>query len=147
MKKSELKRVLKPLIQECVKEVMLEEGVLSGIIAEVARGIKATPPMVVSPAPVDPMTERMKRNAFSGAQSNKLKEHKKKLLEAIGGDTFNGVDLFEGTIPAAAERSSEQQTLPLSDQEPQDPGVDISSLFGSVGGHWNAHMSDVRSEK
>jgi len=147
MKKSELKKVLKPLIQECVKEVMFEEGVLSGIIAEVARGIKGTSLSAPRPEPADPLTERMKRNAFNGQQSSKLKEHKKKLLEAIGGDAFNGVDLFEGTLPAAGEKSPQQQSSPLSGHQSHDPGIDISSLFGSVGNHWNAHMSDVRNEK
>ena len=35
MKKSELKNIIK----ECVKEVIFEEGVLSGIISEVAHGL------------------------------------------------------------------------------------------------------------
>jgi hypothetical protein len=37
MKKSELKNIIK----ECVKEVIFEEGVLSGIITEVAKGLQA----------------------------------------------------------------------------------------------------------
>ena len=36
MKKSELKNIIK----ECVKEVIFEEGVLSGIITEVAQGLQ-----------------------------------------------------------------------------------------------------------
>ena len=39
MKKSELKNIIK----ECVKEVIFEEGVLSGIITEVAQGLQGTP--------------------------------------------------------------------------------------------------------
>ena len=41
MKRSELKEVLKPLIKECIKEVLFEDGVLSGIIAEVVTGLGA----------------------------------------------------------------------------------------------------------
>ena len=39
MKKNELKTMLKPLIKECIKECIFEEGVLSGIITEVAKGM------------------------------------------------------------------------------------------------------------
>ena len=39
MNKNELKKMLlKPLIKECIKEVMFEDGTLSSIIAEVMRG-------------------------------------------------------------------------------------------------------------
>jgi hypothetical protein len=34
MNKNELKKVLKPLIKECIKEVIFEDGTLSSIIAE-----------------------------------------------------------------------------------------------------------------
>ena len=43
MKKNEFKKILKPLIRQTVKEVILEEGLLSGIVAEVARGMSAAP--------------------------------------------------------------------------------------------------------
>ena len=39
MKKNELKKMLKPLIKECIKECIFEDGVLSGIVTEVARGL------------------------------------------------------------------------------------------------------------
>ena len=41
MKKAELKKALKPLVKECIKEVLFEDGVLSGIIAEVVTGLGA----------------------------------------------------------------------------------------------------------
>ena len=43
MKKNEFKKILKPLIEEAVKEVLLEPGILSRVIAEVAQGISAGP--------------------------------------------------------------------------------------------------------
>lgn len=148
MKKSELKKILKPLVQECIKESLLEDGLISGIIAEVVKGMSASSPIVeAAPAPqADPQMERMKRNAFSEEQSTKLKEHKKKLMSAIGGGTFNGVDLFEGTTPAPSQASPQQQATPLSGQAPGDSGVDIGSLFGSVGRNWSAHMSETLKE-
>ena len=38
MNREELKKTLRPLIKECIKEVIFEEGVLSGIISEVVKG-------------------------------------------------------------------------------------------------------------
>ena len=39
MKKSELKRILKPIVRECIKDVLLEEGLLSNIVSEVTKGL------------------------------------------------------------------------------------------------------------
>ena len=148
MKKSELKRILKPLVTECIKESLMEDGLISGIIAEVVRGMNTPQPIVEAKQPqIDPQMNRMKRNAFDGEQRNKLKEHKKKLMSAIGGNAYNGVNLFEGTTPAPAQASPSAAASPLSGQAPADPGVDISNLFGSVGRSWNAHMTEMKERK
>ena len=148
MKKSELKKILKPLIDECIKESLMEDGLISGIIAEVVRGMNAAQPIVETQQPqADPVVERMKRNAFDAEQSNKLKEHKKKLMAAIGGGAYNGVDLFEGTSPAPAQGSPAAAASPMSGMAPADAGVDISNLFGSVGRNWNAHMNEMKEGK
>ena len=148
MKRSELKKILKPIINECIKESLLEDGLISGIIAEVVRGVSSPQPIVEAAAPkADPINERMRRNAFTQEQSSKLKEHKSKLMSAIGGGSYNGVNLFEGTTPAPGQSSPTQQASPLSGQGPTDAGVDISSLLGSVGNHWNAHMSETKQKE
>jgi len=143
MKKSELKKVLKPLIKECVKEVMFEDGILSGIISEVARGMNTRAP---EPEPkASPVLERMNQNAFrTQKRSTKLQEQKSKLMAAIGAEAYNGINLFEGTTPVPAQTSLTEQANPLSSQPPGDPGVDISTLFGSVGKNWGAHMEKVK---
>lgn len=147
MKKSELKKILKPLVHECIKESLLEDGLISGIIAEVVKGIAIPQPLVETATPkVDPVKTRMQRNAFDKEQTNKLQEHKKKLRAALGGG-YNGVDLFEGTTPAPTQGSPQQQANPMSGQAPGDAGVDITNLFGSVGRNWNAHMTEVKEGK
>ena len=40
MKKSDLKQLIKPLVKECIHEVLLEEGLLSNIVSEVAKGMQ-----------------------------------------------------------------------------------------------------------
>lgn len=148
MKKSEFKQILKPLIKECIQESLLEDGLISGIIGEVVRGMNRPPAVVETQAAApSPVKERMQRNAFSPEQSGQLRENKRKLMSAIGGGAYNGVNLFEGTTPTATQPSPTQQASPLSGQPPGDPGVDISNLFGAVGKNWNAHMNDVKEEK
>ncbi len=149
MKKSEFKKLIKPIVHECIKESLLEEGLISGIIAEVVKGM--APQTIVETkaekSKSDPVMERMKANAFSSDQSAKLKEHKKKLMSAIGGQAYNGVNLFEGTTPAPAQGNATAQASPMANQAPGDAGVDISNIFGSVGRNWNAHMNELNEGK
>tara|TARA_R110000796_G_scaffold127189_1_gene242341 strand:+ start:131 stop:577 length:447 start_codon:yes stop_codon:yes gene_type:complete len=148
MKKSELKKILKPLIQECIKESLLEDGLISGIIAEVVRGINSPQLIVETTAPVEDVEiKRMKINAFGQSQSNKLLEHRSKLMAAIGSSAYNGVNLFEGTTPAPAQTAPTAQASPMSGQSPSDAGVDIGNLFGSVGRNWSAHMNEIKESK
>jgi hypothetical protein len=124
MKKSELKKILKPLIKECIKEVIFEEGTLSTIISEVMRGTSSTKPMVerreVKP---DKSQQEQKRKKME-----EQKQKRKKMLDSIGKDAYNGVNLFEGTTPAPAPATTQGQG-PLDGVAPNDPGVDISSIF------------------
>ena len=46
MKKNELKQIIKPLVKECITEVLIEEGLLSNIVSEVAKGMSQTAPLV-----------------------------------------------------------------------------------------------------
>ena len=148
MKKTEFKKLIKPLVQECIRESLMEDGLISGIIAEVVRGMASPAPVPEeSIPPPDPVAERMRRNAFSEQQTVKLQERRTKLMAAIGGNAYNGVNLFEGTTAAPTQTSPQQQASPLSDQDPNDAGVDISNLFGSVGRNWDAHMNEVKKEK
>jgi hypothetical protein len=131
MKKSELKNILKPLIKECIKEVIFEEGVLSGLISEVLKGtsrLDARPPEAINENLVVE-----KRKKAQGDYKEKIKETKKKMLDAIGKESYNGVNLFEGTDPLrkGGTQGSPGVSSPLENFAPEDPGVDISSLFSS----------------
>ena len=122
MKKNEMKKILKPLIKECIKEVLLEEsGMLSHIVSEVAVGLNAGVKTVVKEVATKPMPKTNK---------NSLSSTKKRLLDSIGKDAYKGVNIFEGTTPTSAPSSPGAPQGPLSGIAPNDPGVDISGLFG-----------------
>ena len=140
MKKSELKKILKPIVSECIHESLLEEGMISGIISEVVKGMAPSQAATPTAPQPEPMLERMQRNARSEDRSAKLDDQRTKLMSAIGKDAYNGVNLFEGTTPAPAQREASAGASPMAGQDPSDAGVDITNLFGSVGSHWNAHM-------
>ncbi len=124
MNKNELKKILKPLIKECIKEVIFEEGTLSTIISEVVRGTSQSQPIV----------ESKRKTSNRQTNTNKLeemKQRKKKLLDSIGTDAYNGVNIFEGTTPAPAASKSHGHG-PLDNVAPSDPGVDISNIFSDT---------------
>ena len=134
MNKAELKKMLKPLIKECIKEVVFEEGTLSTIISEVVRGTSQQPLVQESQPRVQLETdEQAKRRLQERAEAQKQK--RKALLDSIGRGSYNGVDLFEGTTPLSNRDSgsstSPQGSKPLDGVDPSDPGVDISKFNSS----------------
>ena len=137
MKKAELKKLLKPMIKECIKEVIFEEGILSNIVSEVAQGLGGQTLVeaktVVNPPP------RQKAKELKQEQTRvkqKLQETRKRMLDAIGADSYNGVDVFAGTTPTSSPSES-QQGSPLNGVDPGDSGVDINKLFGGTSRNWS----------
>ncbi len=134
MNKTDLKKLIKPLVKECIHEVLIEEGVLSSVVSEVAKGIQGN--VIVENKKQDDRLFnedlQMKRSQEEGRL--KLQEHRKKLLEAVSTDAYNGVDLFEGTTPAPVQRESAAGSVDLGD--PGSSGVDISSLMGGATQVW-----------
>ena len=141
MKKQDLRETLKPLIREAVREIVFEEGLLAGIVAEVLTGVNAAnqpaPQQQTKPRPTPPVMNEMQtrqRQQASTVRASQRLEERQRVLDSINRDSFNGVDLFEGTTPigkAGVPGDSGAPTGPLSGQAPSDPGVDISSFFGS----------------
>jgi hypothetical protein len=122
MKKSELKNIIK----ECVREVIFEEGMLSGIVSEVVQGM-GTATLV-----------QETRTQSAPQSSPRLAETKQQVLSAVAANSYEDVkkkfsnpELFEGTRPIAETKSGKGGAL--SGVAPNDPGVDISSIpgFGS----------------
>ncbi len=130
MKKSELKQLIKPVVKECIHEVLLEEGLLSNVVSEVVKGMHTTPLVEATTVP-----QKTVANKSNEARA-KMAEHRKKMLDAIGKDSYNGVDLFEGTTPMS---NSEPRAGQTDLGAPSDAGVDISSIVGDAAKIWQ-HM-------
>ena len=118
MNKSEFKEILKPLIKECIKEVIFDEGVLSGLITEVAKGLGNVQPVVQVQNSVKPRSD-----AVIAAKQH-LNEVKQKMQKASG---LEGA--FQGTVPMSSGGANHSKHGPLRDQDPNDAGVDISSFM------------------
>lgn len=138
MKLEELKNLLKPLIRETLKELILEEnGVLSHVIKE---SLNASSTLLVSPQPtlssslVETAVRKENKNLPSDVKK-KLEDTKKRLLETVCKDAYNGVDIFAGTEPLRENQSIQTGfgtvPSPLSHIDPGDAGVPIENIPGA----------------
>ena len=137
MRKSDLKKIIKPIVKECIQESLLEDGILSKVISEVASGLSSTTRIVeqVQTKKEEPQRSPLSSQRESEALAN-LKEQRQKMLDAIGKDSMNGVNVFEGTEPLSSAGGGSNPHGPLSGVDPKDPGVDISDLAGIFGDTW-----------
>jgi len=133
MKKSDLKKILKPIVKECILESLIEEGLLSKVISEVMKGSQP----VIDNTPVqnnndsEMLEERQTQAELKRRQQ--LQEHRDKMLAAINSEAYDGIDLFEGTDPLASAGvpgESPADHSPLSGIASNDAGVDISNMMG-----------------
>jgi len=135
MKRSELKKLIEPIVKECVQETLLKEGLLSSIVSEVARGLG-------NQEVIREMKEERPRQRATdnSVMLEEMKKRREGLLDSIGKDAYNGVDLFEGTSPIrdSGNPSPAAQASPMYGQDPGDPGVDISGILSVGGNKWKA---------
>jgi hypothetical protein len=136
MKKSDLKLIIKPLVKECIHEVLLEEGLLSNVVAEVAKGMQQNVIVERKAPPSEAIfNDELQMKRKSTDSRTKMSEHRQKLMDAIGKEAYGGVNLFEGVEPMSAKEPAQGHT-DLGD--PRDSGVDISSLVGNASQIWKA---------
>jgi len=141
MNKTQLKKLIKPVVKECIQEVLIEEGLLTEVVAQVASGMSQQPIVENKPKKRNDklFNEDLQMQRKSREANKKLQEHRKKLLDSIGGDAYNGVDLFEGTEPLRSTGTPGESHKPnVLGDDPNDAGVDISSIMGNAGKIWQA---------
>ena len=131
MNKTDLKKILKPLIKECIREAIFEEGTLSGLITEIAQGlgnINTTPQIQQVAQSTAPNKQQQSQSIIEAKKQ--LNEVKDSLQKATG---LHGI--FEGTKPMSSPRSSQSNKYgALRDKDPNDSGVNIDSLIKMTGG-------------
>ena len=143
MKKSDLKRILKPIVKECINETLIEQGLLSNIISEVVQGLQPfhTQPTISAAPSHEVLFQKEElqeeRTRFEEERRHQLKEQKRKLLDAAGFKT----DVFADTEPIQGGITTEgKETHPtsaaLSGIDPNDSGVDISGIMNLSGKNW-----------
>ncbi len=122
MKSSEFKKLLKPLIMQTVREVLLQEGVLSNIVAEVAKGLGG-----------NTINEQRDRKEDLRRQEERAERDRQERIRRLNESNKFG-DIFSGT----KEISSAPSHGPLGGVSSQDSGVDISDIEKIANGKWKA---------
>ena len=135
MKRDQLKNLIKPIIKECIHEVIIESGVLSNIVAEVAKGMGSV--LVESPQVQAAPPPQVNNYQAPPPQKDRLKEHRSQLTDAIGNSAYENI--FEGMSPMIAEKAPNEQASALSGVDANDPGVDISGILAMGGNRWKSH--------
>ena len=136
MKKADLKKLIKPIIKECMHEVIIESGVLSNIVSEVAKGMGN---MIVEAKEPEqaPLQEAPQRNVNQEAieiQKQRLAQKRQMLSKAVGDSAY--ANIFEGVEPMDAPAEGAAAASPMSGVSAKDPGVDISGIMAVGGRNW-----------
>jgi hypothetical protein len=115
MKLDEFRKLLQPMVKDMVKQAILEEGLLSNIVAEVAQGL------VLAEARTSPSVDYKKQKS---AQNEAVEAARRDLQST----REENKQLFEGTSPAPAGDGRG----PMNGVDPNDAGVDIDRLLGGA---------------
>lgn len=149
MKRSELKKIIKPIVEECIKDALLTSGLLTSVISEVIAGVQKG--LVTEARGQEPQARQAHQSeqarTISAAEKAKIVENKKKLLDAIGQSAYNDVDVFEGTKPLKRKGTTSSSSggySPFQGVDPSDPGVDISALTKIAGKNWKRLAEDKK---
>jgi hypothetical protein len=138
MKRSEFKTYLRPLIEEVLRDALLEGGFLQKIITETARSMHQG--FVLSEQKREILIpSKEEEQETTPMPKPRLTEAKKRLIDKIGNEAYAGV--FEGVAPVSSADSQPSYSA-LRDTDPLDPGIPIDGIMKIAGGKqkWQAHM-------
>ena len=128
MKADEFKKILKPLIRQTIKEVILDEGVLSSVISEVVKGMQ-TP--LLEARQSQPAPEKLRQEDDTKRKEEEYEKLRQEKIRRLNESAAVGSNVFENTSPL-----QEQSQGPLSNQRSNDAGVDISGILNIVNDKW-----------
>jgi len=123
MKKEEIKNFLKPIIEECVREILLKE-VIENVVSQTLKEQKTTPKKkpIAIPDDEDEVVEQ-----------RPLTHPTQRLLEGKYGKMFQGLSpMRDGPrkptgIPADVAGAEKVLNAPIGNLDPEDPGVSLNS--------------------
>ena len=122
----QIRTILKPLIKECIKEVLFEEeGVLSNVISEVVKGVQ-TP--ILESKKVTPTMENLQDTEENRKKAEEERQRRIKRLNESA-----GVSVFENMHTEVVDSP---QGSPMSGVAPDDAGVDIDAITKIANGKW-----------
>ena len=122
----QIRTILKPLIKECIKEVLFEEeGVLSNVISEVVKGVQT--PILESKK----STPTMENLQDIEENRKKAEEERQRRIKRLNESA--GVSVFENMHTEVVDSP---QGSPLSGVAPDDAGVDIDAITKIANGKW-----------
>jgi hypothetical protein len=136
MKSSEFKKILKPLIKQTIKEVLLEEGVLSKIVSEVAQGLQYGALMEKKQR-----APRQEEILEKQRQEEILEKQRQERIRRLNESTNLNSDIFAGTAPAPADVESNSYS-PMANIASHDPGVDITGIQKLANGKWKSLIGE-----
>ena len=126
MKKEQLKKLIKPIIKECIHEVIIEEGILTKVVAEVTKGMGNVIVEAKQPEPT-PEPQRNTNQEAIELQKKRLAEKRQMLTKAVGEGAY--ANIFEGIEPINAPVEGAGAAGPMAGVSAKDPGVDISGIM------------------
>jgi negative regulator of genetic competence, sporulation and motility len=122
----QIRTILKPLIKECIKEVLFEEeGILSNVISEVVKGVQTPILESKKSAPAVEDLQDIEENR------KKAEEERQRRIKRLNESA--GVNVFENMTTEVADSP---QGSPLSGVAPGDSGVDIDAIAKIANGKW-----------
>ena len=133
MKREQLKKLIKPIIKECIHEVIIEEGILTKVVAEVAKGMGNVIVEAKQPEPT-PEPQRNTNQEAIELQKKRLDEQRKRLAKAVGEGAYSNI--FEGIEPMETSVEGPASASPMAGVSAKDPGVDISGIMALGGRNW-----------
>jgi hypothetical protein len=127
MKANDFKKILKPLIKQTIREVLLEEGMLSKVVSEVAAGLNNTlveNQQTIRQSPVRTEDSTQKEKLYEKQRQERIKR-----LNESSNLKLNVFD--DVTVVSESDTKS-----PLSGVNSNDAGVDISEIQKLSNGKW-----------
>jgi hypothetical protein len=140
--KADLKKLIKPLIKECIMEFFVEQG-LTKVISEAKQAAPSAPAPQKKTAVVMPRANPMGQVIEAKAAESKnviIKELKQAGIMTEKFNPFANTHALDEAQAAPVDNERSRALNPLRDIDPSDPGVDISGIMGIAAGQWKAHL-------